>query len=323
MRQHNSLSLAANSRWYSRVSRVEELIADLATLKRRNIPFRILGQGSNVILQDFDGMTLTPALPGIAVSGNSHSSIVRVGAGVDWSALVAWCCSKGLYGLENLAMIPGSAGAAPVQNIGAYGLELSERILAVDVLDLQQKRLLRLPKPACDFGYRTSRFKHCQVVVCALYLQLGSMHAPVLNYPEVAAQAATFGGGHEGLYQAVCTLRKRKLPSPKEVPNVGSFFKNPDLSQADFAKLQARWPDILGFVKSDSGRVRVPAAQLVEACGWKGRGHGKAAVSSQHALVVINPGQACAEDVTDLAHAVRRDVERRFGVLLEQEPVLI
>lgn len=300
------------------------LAADVRSAKKRKLALRILGQGSNVVLRDFDGLTMTPALPGIAVSGNMQHAVVRVGAGVNWPSLVSWCCAHGLHGLENLAMIPGSAGAAPVQNIGAYGLEISERLQALDLFDIEQERLMHLPAAAAGFGYRASLFKHNgNRIICALYLNLGKAHAPVLHYPDVAEAAASAGGGHAGVYHAVCRLRAAKLPASTEVQNAGCFFQNPSLARSAFDALRLQLAHLVCFPEPHSDKVRVPAAQLVEACGWKGRLHGKVGVSARHALVLVNRGQAQARDVCALGDAIRQDVQNRFGVSLTREPVLM
>lgn len=325
LRRKNTLALPATSRWYVRSCTLASLLSDIQIIRRQRLMWRLLGQGSNVIMRDFDGVTLTPDLPGIQVRGDRSSALVRVGAGVDWPMLVGWCCAQGLHGLENLAMIPGSAGAAPVQNIGAYGMELSRRLVCLDALDTSRDDLVRLQTGDCGFAYRNSRFREepGRYVICALYLSLGSRHTPLLDYPEVAEEVAVRGGGHQAVYEAVCALRKQKLPDLAEQAHAGSFFYNPTLSREEFHRLQAQWPDVKGFAIAGGQQIRVSAAQLIEACGWKGRALQNCGLSDRHALVAVNHGGATAQNLCDLAKAIQRDVKGRFDVQLSLEPALI
>lgn len=323
LKAHNTLALSARSRWYARPERMRSLIQDVRAAKQRGLNLRVLGQGSNVILHDFDGLTLTPALQGISVRVNQDCVHLKVAAGVDWPQLVRWCCEKGYHGLENLAMIPGSAGAAPVQNIGAYGLEISERLTALEVMDIASGEVQQMPATECGFRYRTSRFKECPggMIILALHLQLGYQLVPVMDYPELAELASDIGGKTQvALYNAVCQLRTQKLPSLDEVAHAGSFFHNPSLSQAAFQQLRKQLPEVQGFPESGSDQIRVPAAQLVTACGWRGRMLGAAAVSARHALIITNPGRATVADIYALASAIQQNVADTFAIELQLEP---
>lgn len=323
LKECNTFALSASSGWYARPDRMRSLIQDVRTAKELGLDIRILGQGSNVILQDFDGLTLTPALQGISMRTDHDCVRLKVAAGVDWPWLVRWCCENGYHGLENLAMIPGSAGAAPVQNIGAYGLEISERLVALDVLDIASGEVLQIPTAECGFCYRNSRFKEHpgSMIILALHLQLEYHLKPVLDYSEVAKLVSEFGGKTQvALYHAVCRLRAQKLPSLDEAAHAGSFFHNPSLSQKAFQKLRAKLPEVRGFPVSNGDQIRVPAAQLVAACGWRGRKLGAAAVSERHALIITNPGQARAADIYALAAAIQKDVADTFAIELQLEP---
>lgn len=325
LRSHNTLALKATSTWYSRPASVQAMIADIRLAKKQGIPVRVLGQGSNVVLQDFEGLTLTPGWCGVKVQGNQHEAIVCVGSSVDWPTLVTWCCKNKLHGLENLAMIPGSAGAAPIQNIGAYGLELSERLVAVDAFDMKHGKLVRYTSKECNLGYRNSLFKAHPggFIICALYLRLGSVHELALTYEELAHEVAKSGGKSQDVLAAVCRLRIEKLPDPRKTPNAGSFFKNPSLSRAAFVRLKKELPAMVGFAETGSTLIRISAAALIEACGWRGKGMKRVGFSEQHALTLVNLGQATVSDVHQLANRVRDDVQVKFGVCLEQEPVLL
>ena len=325
LRRHNTLALEATSGWYSRPANVQAMAADIRLAKKQRIPVRILGQGSNVVLQDFAGLTLTPGWCGVEVKGNQHEAIVCVGSSVDWPTFVAWCCKNKLHGLENLAMIPGSTGAAPIQNIGAYGLEIAERLVAVDAFDIKHHKLVRYTSKECNLSYRNSLFKarSGEFIICALYLRLGSMHEPVLTYERLAYEVAKRGGQPRDIFAAVCRLRIEKLPNPKKTPNAGSFFKNPSLSREAFIRLKKALPAAVGFAEAGSTLMRVSAAVLIEACGWRGKGLERVGFSEQHALTLVNLGQATARDVCQLASRVCDDVQVKFGVRLEQETVLL
>ena len=326
LQAQNTLALPGRSLWYARPDRVASLVRDVQTAKQFGINIRVLGLGSNVILQDFDGLTLTPALDGIAVRVTQNEVQLKVAAGVDWAHLVHWCCAQGYHGLENLAMIPGSVGAAPVQNIGAYGLEIGERLSALEVLDIATGEVRLLSVAECDFGYRQSRFRDQPntMIILAVYLQLGRHLQPILDYSEVAQLVSALGDATPaGLYKAVCQLRTQKLPALEEVAHAGSFFHNPSLSPKTFQKLQQRLPEVRGFPQAAGERIKVSAAQLIAACGWKGRRLGAAAVSKRHALVVTNPGGATAADICALAEAIQKDIADAFAVHLQLEPVQI
>lgn len=322
---HNSLALSASTRWYSRAGNIKIMLADIKQAGKAGIPIRVLGGGSNVVLEPFEGLTLTPDFHGINLRRKDSSILLSVGSGVGWSDLVAWCYQKDIHGLENLAMIPGSVGAAPMQNIGAYGLEISERLVAVDTFDLVIQRVRRLSREECAFGYRTSRFKEeaGRFIVCQVHLKLDQTEAPRLEHAELSSEVKKRGGDYQATYLSVCHLRSKKLPNVADYPNAGSFFKNPTLAAKDFNKLREVVPDIIGFNDGYSNLLRVSAARLIEACGWKGKRLGKAAVSSLHALTLVNCGGATSKDLLGLAELIRQEVLERFAIQLEREPVVV
>ncbi len=331
--ERNGLRLRASTQWFCAPARVAELADDLRRAARMRLPWRIIGQGSNVLPGlTYEGLTLTPALGGVRVHGDANCALVQVGAGVDWPWLVSWCCRRGLHGLENLAAIPGTIGAAPVQNIGAYGLELGERLVAVDVLRPGLSVCERIPVHHCGLGYRNSGFKDGSIrgVVCGLLLRLGRNTPLRLKHSElharVTADVAATGAERptaQLVFDAVCALRAAKLPCPRKQPNVGSFFLNPLISAEHFQLLLRNDPDLPGFPCMDGKRVKVPAAALIERSGWRGQRLGAFEMSSQHSLVMLHHGGGDRSGALALATAVQTDVRRRFAVNLELEPRLL
>jgi len=313
---------------------VADLAADVHLALKKKLPWRVLGQGSNVLLsRSYPGLTLIPELKFVhTVSGRNGRQLVYAGAGVDWSKLVAWCCRRGLHGLENLAMIPGSTGAAPVQNIGAYGLHLSERLIAVDVLRPGATRVERIDAERCQFGYRTSGFKTGVIdgIICAVLLRVGSdlplrlEHTGLLrqvdkSMPEHAALKPTPGL----LFHSVCALRTTRLPAIDTHPNVGSFFLNPLVSREHYRKLRTRYPDLPGYPEADGKRMKIPAGRLIEMRGWKGHRVGSFEVFSRHALVLVHHGGGDRDGILHLAQSIIKDIKQHFGIMLEIEPQML
>lgn len=290
-------------------------------------PLWLLGGGSNVVVpEQVEGEVWQIANRGIrVVRETADARWVRAAAGESWHEFVRTCVQQGWHGLENLALIPGTVGAAPVQNIGAYGLEVAERIASVRAYHRGQQRWHELDAHDCQFGYRDSRFKReggGQWIITDVTFRLPRDWQPRLTYPDLQRwpawqqQAAT----PEAVFEAVCAIRQAKLPDPATLPNAGSFFKNPVVSSA----VVAHWRDLGWQVPAwpqPAGGLKVAAAWLIEQAGWKGRRLGPVGMHDRHALVLVNHGGARGADVVALAHAVRTDVARRFGVVLEVEPV--
>lgn len=328
--RHNTLGLLAHAAWFAEASSVEALCEALAWADTRRLPVMILGGGSNVVFaDDWPGLVLRPALRGRSQrEGLPGHHVVEVGAGENWHDTVTWTLASGLPGLENLALIPGDAGAAPIQNIGAYGMELSERLFEVEVLDRRDGTLRTLAGAACRFGYRDSLFKQdagADLVVTAVRLALPRTWQPVTGYRDVADTLAARGIGAptpQDVFDAVVAIRRAKLPDPALTGNVGSFFKNPVVSHAVFETLRETHPDMVGYPQAD-GRMKLAAGWLIDRCGWKGRQMGAAGVHPRQALVLVNTGGASGADMLRLAAAIREDVLTRFGVSLDVEPRVV
>lgn len=291
----------------------------------------VLGGGSNVILAPtLSGLVIKVETRGIQVLAEQGDDIVvEVQAGENWHEFVSLCVDKGWNGLENLALIPGTVGAAPVQNIGAYGVELDQRFHSLLAWDLKQGRMVEMGPADCGFAYRDSVFKHAesgQWLIVAVRLRLSRNWRPVLDYPGLAGHSSLSGAsGHitpRQVFDAVCDIRRSKLPDPAVLGNAGSFFKNPIVSAADCQRLQQLYPDLVAY-RQETGAYKLAAGWLIDQAGWKGRRMGPAGVHDRQALVLVNHGGANAHDIRQLAEAVRADVKARFGVLLEQEPVAV
>lgn len=287
----------------------------------------VVGQRSNLVLpRRLARPLLVAAWRGLRLARDGADALLTAAAGESWHALVRYSLGRGLGGLENLALIPGSVGAAPIQNIGAYGVELSERLTEVRVLDRQDGGVRALAPSACGFGYRTSLFKAQpdRYVVLGVTLRLGPCNPLVLEYPDIKRELARLGRSKPSRRQvaeAVIRVRRRKLPDPRLWGNVGSFFKNPVVSEDAAARMAQGHPGLAAH--SIAGGVKLSAAQLIDLCGWKGRRLGKVGVWPRQPLVLVNHGGGAGEDFLALGERIRQSVMERFGVWLELEPAAL
>ena len=293
-------------------------------------PKFVLGGGSNIVLtRDMPQVVLKVEVAGMRLAGErSDTFVVEAGAGESWQALVMWTLANGLPGLENLALIPGTVGAAPVQNIGAYGVELQERFDSLDAVDLLTGRSVTLGRDFCAFGYRDSVFKQAlagRVVITRVRFRLPRPWRPVLGYIELERKRAETGIDAPSAQQVadwVMAIRRAKLPDPSDVGNAGSFFKNPLVTPEQCRDIIGRDPEIVYYPMQD-GSMKLAAAWLIDACGWKGKSVGRAGVYERQALVLVNRGGAIGSEVMTLARAIQESVYGRFGIRLEPEPVVV
>ena len=293
-------------------------------------PKFILGGGSNVVLtRDVVAVVLKVEIMGRRVlRDDAGACVVEAGAGENWHDFVAWTLAQGCPGLENLALIPGTVGAAPVQNIGAYGVELAERFESLDAVDLTTGRNVTLDARACRFGYRDSVFKHDlagKSLITRVRLRLPRPWQPVLGYLELERKIAETGRKAPDaatVFDWVCAIRRAKLPDPAEIGNAGSFFKNPVVTAEQCRDIIGRDPEIVHYPLPD-GTVKLAAGWLIDACGWKGKSVGRAGVYEKQALVLVNRGGARGSEVVTLARAIQESVYGRFGIRLEPEPVIV
>ena len=292
-------------------------------------PLLVLGEGSNVLFtHDWPGIVLSIAALGIKELGDDGADTrIRVEAGENWNDLVRWSLARGYCGLENLVLIPGTVGAAPIQNIGAYGVEVREFIVEVEAWDRRSNTLVRLDNAQCLFGYRDSVFKRerDRYIVTAVEFALPRDRALQTDYAGVREELVAMGidtPTAPSVAEAIARIRTRKLPNPILIGNAGSFFKNP-LVEHDFAESLRRQHPSMPAWNADDLRMKLSAAWLIEACGLKGLQQGQAAVSEQHALVLINRGNATGSEIWALAERIRDTVKDRFGVVLEPEPLIL
>jgi len=293
-------------------------------------PKFILGGGSNIVLtRDVTALVIKVEVMGKRVVAERPDAwIVEAGAGESWHGFVEWTLQQGLPGLENLALIPGSVGASPVQNIGAYGVELQERFESLDVVDLITGRSVAINAGMCHFGYRDSAFKHSlagKSVITRVRFRLPKPWQPVLGYVDLERkmhETRNHAPDARTIFDWVCAIRRAKLPDPSRIGNAGSFFKNPVVSVEQCRDIIGRDPEIVHYPMPD-GSVKLAAGWMIDACGWKGKSIGGAAVYEKQALVLVNRGSATGGEVVTLARAIQESVYGRFGIRLEPEPVVL
>ncbi len=330
LKPYNSFSLPAVARTLVRVASDADVrqVVDHPELGRA-AKF-VLGGGSNIVLtRDMPQVVLKVEVTGIRlVEERPDALIVEAGAGEDWTAFVERTVENGWAGLENLAMIPGTVGASPVQNIGAYGIELKDRFESLDAVDLVTGRTVTLGPEICAFGYRDSVFKHSlagRSVITRVRFRLPRPWQPVLGYVELERKMQETGvtaPTPRQIYDWVCAIRRGKLPDPRLIGNAGSFFKNPVVTPEQCRDIIGRDPEIVHYPLPD-GSVKLAAGWMIDACGWKGKTVGQAGVYERQALVLVNRGGAIGSEVMTLALAIQESVYGRFGIRLEPEPVVV
>ena len=329
LREHNSFGLPAVAATLVRVRSDADVRRVVDHPEHGLAPKFILGGGSNVVLtRDVDALVVKVEIMGRRlVQETAKEWIVEAGAGESWHGLVAWTLDNGWPGLENLALIPGSVGAAPVQNIGAYGVELKDRFHSLDAVDLVTGRSITLGPAECHFGYRDSVFKQHlagKSVITRVRLALPRPWQPVLGYLDLERKMLETGKPRPDartVFDWICAIRRAKLPDPTIIGNAGSFFKNPVVTPEQCRDIIGRDPEIVHYPMPD-GSVKLAAGWLIDACGWKGKSVGRAAVYDKQALVLVNRGGASGAEVVTLARAIQESVYGRFGIRLEPEPII-
>jgi len=329
----NTFGVAARAPLLVQVSDAAVLPELFGYAMLRDGPVLVLGGGSNVLFAgDPQGAVLSLAAQSIRIlEDDGDTAIVRADAGVEWHALVLWTLGHGLGGLENLALIPGTVGAAPIQNIGAYGVEVREHIHVVETFERTSLRQVRVDPANCGFAYRDSVFKRDpeRHVVTAVEFRLSRTPRLRLDYAGLDDELIAMGVDSADnarpslVAEAVCRIRRRKLPDPDVLGNAGSFFKNPIVPAALAAQLQAAHRQLPVFRGNDEGSRKLSAAWLIDACGWKGHRDGDAGVAASHALVLVNHGHATGAQLLDLARRIAGSVRERFGVAIEPEPRIV
>lgn len=322
----NTFGIEAQARCFWQVGTEAELAQALCTVTARNLPLLVLGGGSNIVLSgDFPGLVLQPALRGIRCYAEDESHyFVEVMAGENWHGFVQYSLAQHWFGLENLSLIPGSVGASPIQNIGAYGVELTDVFDSLTAMEIATGELHEFTREQCRFAYRDSVFKQelkNRYIITRVRFRLLKQPQIKVAYGDIQAELAGQGIGEPTPAQvsaAVIAIRSRKLPDPAVLGNAGSFFKNPVIPQAQFEVLKAQFPAVVAYPQVTG--VKLAAGWLIEQAGWKGKRIGPVGAYERQALVLVNYGGARGADVVRVAEAVQAAVQEKFGVALEMEP---
>lgn len=322
----NSFGLSAKAARLVALRSVEEVkkLLDVGL----SAPFMILGGGSNCLFIDerYPGLVLKNEIRGIELIAELEEEVIlKVGAGENWHEVVCWCVEQGYGGIENLSLIPGTMGAAPIQNIGAYGVELKDVFHQLEAIDLQTGEVRTFDKEACQFAYRNSIFKlelKGQFLISNVYLRLSKdKHQLNTRYGAITSFLEKQGISKPSIRdisEAVIAIRQSKLPDPSTIGNAGSFFKNPEISPAQFGILQAKFPKVVHY-PGTNGSIKVPAGWLIEQCGWKGKRVGNVGCYAQQALVIVNHGGATGAEIKAHALAVAKSVKEKFDISLTPE----
>lgn len=322
----NTFGIDANARFFVELKSDEEIIEFVGDGFWRNKHYLILNGGSNVLFtKDFDGIVIKIATQGIEILGeNTEIVMVKAKAGENWHNLICWCVDRNFGGLENLSLIPGNVGAAPIQNIGAYGVEQKDAFASLEAVELETGRIRTFNLEDCRFGYRSSVFKQelkNRFIIMSVTYQL--MKRPVFNtsYGDIQRELANSGSGEltiKKISDAICRIRTSKLPDPEKIGNAGSFFKNPTVSKEKYNDLLIKYPGLPGF-PGESGNVKIPAGWMIDHLGWKGFRHGDAGVCHTQALVLVNYGHAEGSEILKLSQEIQESVFSVFGIHLEPE----
>lgn len=320
--KHNTFGIDAKCKRFMEYGSVEEAQAVVGMLTETDRPLLILGGGSNLLLTgDYDGTVLHSGIRFLEQADECH---IRCGSGYVWDDVVAYCVANGLYGAENLSVIPGEVGASAVQNIGAYGVEAKDLIDSVEAVEIETGRICRFMNAECAYSYRQSKFKHAwrdRFLITAVTYKLSKTYAPKLDYGNIRAALAAKGIGNPTamqLRETIIEIRNAKLPDPKVLGNAGSFFMNPVVPTQKYNEL-ARQYEGMPHYTIDSEYEKIPAGWLIEQCGWKGKALGRAAVHDKQALVLVNRGGATGSEVVHLCETIQHDVRQKFGIDINPE----
>ena len=321
--ERNSFHVRQTAKHLVEFDQAEELPEIFAKYKPES--WYVLSGGNNILFtQDIDALLITPCDCSITIVGESDTAVrVKVGAGVEWDDLVAWSVERELWGIENLSLIPGKAGAAPVQNIGAYGVEAKDVIRNVEMYFVEGGNFITLAAEHCGFGYRESVFKHSlkgRVIITAIEVELSKVANPRLGYGDVIREVEARGGATlANIRDAICSIRRSKLPDTAVLGNAGSFFKNPIVESEVAERLLAEYPEMPHYPAAEEGKIKLAAGWLIDKSGLKGYQEGNVGVHERQALVLVNLGGATGGEVIAFAHKVVAKVKERFGIEISPE----
>lgn len=328
LKEYNTFQIGVKASYFCTVSSEEELKSVMQEYK--GVSRLILGGGSNILFtRDFDGLVIKNEIKGIKeVSDDGDSVLIEAGAGEVWDDLVTYAVEKNYGGLENLTLIPGCVGASPVQNIGAYGVEIKDVFESLRGLNTETEQYESYGKNDCRFGYRDSIFKRelkNKFIITHVTYRLRKDPAVNISYDAIKAELLKKGIDKPGIKEIssiVKSIRESKLPDPRITGNAGSFFKNPEIAREEFDVLSAEYPDIPGYPAAD-GRIKVAAGWLIQKCGWKGKKSGNAGVYEKQALVLVNLGDASGKEIVELSEEIKKSVRDKFNINLETEVNII
>lgn len=326
LRPYNTFGIAANAAFFTEINSTDDIIEAYRDGTTQLLKKLVLGGGSNVLLTgNFNGLVLRINLKGINIIREDASYVwVKAGAGEKWHELVMWCIERNLAGIENLSLIPGNVGAAPMQNIGAYGVELKDTFDELQAFNTNDFKIEEFANDDCQFGYRESIFKRYlkgQYIITAVTLKLSKHPKFNISYGAIEQELNKMGVEElsiKAISQAVINIRQSKLPDPAVLGNAGSFFKNPEIDAAVFEELKIKFPAMVGY-PSSAGMMKVAAGWLIEQCGWKGKRVGNTGSHKDQALVLVNYGQATGDEVYTLALEIKKSVAEKFGIAIEPE----
>ena len=328
LKSYNTFGINALARFFVAPATIEEMIELLKLSKFKEEKKLILGSGSNVLfINDFDGLVIHIQMKGISiVSEFENEIIVKASGGEIWDEFVEWTVLHGLCGIENLSLIPGTVGACPIQNIGAYGVEVGECIEKVEAIDLYSLKEKVFSKEECQFAYRNSVFKNQlknQIIITSVYFKLSKIQSLKTHYGAVEEELNKTGeSGLTAIRKAIINIRESKLPNPSILPNAGSFFKNPVVSENQASILKNKFPEMSSY-KAENNKVKLAAGWLIDYLGWKGKSFGGVAVHDKQALVLVNKNHADGKEIVLLGNKIKADVYNNFGVELEFEVNII
>jgi len=322
----NTFGLDVKAQLFANVKNEEQLQLLITDENFKDLPKFILGGGSNILLKsDFEGLVIKISIPGIEIVQEENDSVlIKAGAGELWHDLVLFSVERNLGGIENLSLIPGTVGAAPMQNIGAYGQEIADTFEKLEGLYSGNGKKEVFGRGQCKFGYRNSIFKNelkNKFVITSVFLRLNKNPELKLHYGTIRQEIDKLGKKEiavADVSEVICKIRQSKLPDPKQIGNAGSFFKNPEVTQEQFKNLKKKYPEIVGYPIEDK-KVKLAGGWLIENCGWKGKMIGKVGSHSKQALVLVNYGDANGKDILNLAKDIKDSVFEKYNVMLEEE----
>jgi len=329
LKPYNTFSIDAKARFFNSFSFVEELEEKL--MMYSEYPILILGGGSNILFtKDYDGAVLKNEIKGIELQHEDADHVyVKVGAGENWHQFVLYCIKHNWAGVENLSLIPGNIGASPIQNIGAYGVELDDVFWSLEAFHLSERKIHTFTATDCEFGYRDSIFKNRyknEFAILSVTFQLKKKPIYHVSYGAITEELEKMGVKDlsiKAISQAVISIRSSKLPDPQKIANAGSFFKNPEVPTSKYEELKLEFPSIVAYPLAKGPVVKLAAGWMIEQCGWKGYRKGDAGCHAKQALVLVNYGNATGKEIYDLSEEILQSVKNKFDIVLEREVNII